>query len=460
MVVSMSALVLIGFNVTATNIAFVEIEDTFSGTSRATLSWSVSGFSIALASFMLIWGRLADRVGRRRVFRAGLVVMAAASLATALAPTVGVFIAARLAQGFGGAMIVPASLALILPEFPKSRHATIVGIWSAAGPLGAAVSPSLSALVLNIASWRWVYLLGAPIALAALIGGWNVLREAAPDDEPTRLDIEGVLIGTMSIALFTLGIVQGPSWGWTSVAVVGCLVAAALLMPAFILRSRRHPAPLLDVAIFKVRTVWVATVTNGLLAAGGFSMWLVWPLFLQDIWDYTAFETALAITPGPIVAAPIAIVAGRTADRRGYHGMVMAGSIMPVIAVVFLAVRLDATPDYWTEFFPGIVLFGAGFGLTFSPLNAAALRGVRASALAQVHAAFNTINNAAGAVGIAVAVALLGESGRSDALAAFDRAFLALGLFALAAAVIFRVFYPSAEARKSAVATAEDSLPS
>ena len=393
---------------------------------------------------MLVWGRLADRVGHRRIFRAGLVVVAAASFVTAIAPTVGFFIAGRMGQAFGGAMIVPASLALVLPsnDTPWS---------SASGSLGAAAAPSLSAVVLDLLSWRWVYLLSAPIAVAALVGGWNVLREAAPDDGRNRLDLEGVVIGTTSIALFTLAIVQGSSWGWTIASTIGVLAASAALLPMFIIRSLCHPAPLLDLRVFSARTVWVANVTNGFLSMAGMSIWLTWPLFLQDVWGYSALGSALAITPGPIVAGSPAIHAGRIADRHGHRGVVSVGSVLPAIAVAFFVVRLGAEPDYVRDFLPGHVLFGMGFGFTFAPLNAAALHGVKDEALAQVNASFNTIRNVGAAIGIAVVIAIVGERGRPDVLAAFDRAFIALAILALLAAITFRVAYPSATEEKSVV---------
>src|SRR5690606_33920979 len=191
---------LISFNTTATNLAFGEIAEDFPGVSLSTVSWVASIFFIGLASLLLVSGRLADRVGRRRVFRLGLAVFAVGALLSALAPDVWTLIVARLVASAGGALVIPSSLAVVLPEFPRDRHFAAVSLWSATGPVASAIAPGLSALVLALSSWRVLFLVSAPIALGCLGAGWGLLGESRAERRGGPLDGVGVLLGTLGIA--------------------------------------------------------------------------------------------------------------------------------------------------------------------------------------------------------------------------------------------------------------------
>ncbi|MFN0089586.1 MAG: MFS transporter [Acidimicrobiales bacterium] len=438
---SAGSMVIVSFNLTGTNLAFAAIQETFDGVSRATLSWALSGYSIALATFMLIAGRLADRLGRRRVFLTGTAVLAAASAATAASPTALVFVLGRLGQGVGAAMITPSSLALALPMFPAGRKALVVSAWTACNSVGAASAPSISAFVVNYWHWRAVYLLGMPIALAVLVAGPRLLREAKGAPGQGALDYVGVPMGTAAVGLLALAIVQGRSWGWTSPGILTAFAGAAVLAPVFVRRSLRHPQPLLDLRLFALRPVWAANLGNVFLSMVGLSTWLVWPLFLQQIWGYSIVQAGLAITPAPINSAFWSLYSGRVTDRKGPKGPVTVGCLLPAAATAWAVWRVGAEPNYLTDLLPSLLLFSAGFGLTFSPLNAAALRGVPADTFGQVNAAFQTIRALAGGLGTALAVMLLGER-TAIPLANFTRVFLVFAVVALLGAAMVQVFYP------------------
>ena len=438
------AFALTQINSTGTNIAFPSIERTFSGTPRATLAWSLSGYSIVLAAFMLPGGRLADMYGRRRVFFAGTGVFVAGSLLCASAPWASVFIAGRIVQALGGALVVPSSLALVLPLFPAGRRTSAVATWAACGSVGSAVAPSLSALIVDLTNWRVVYLLGVPVAVAIVISGRRLLTESARTTTVARADLLGMPIGTAAIGLLALAIVQGPRWGWASPGIVGSMAAAAMLFPLFIVRSLRHPAPLLNVRIFKVRTVWSANVANLFMSMMGLSVWFIWPLFLTGIWHYSLVRAGLAITPGPVASALTSLAAGRIADKHGPRVLIAVGSLFPIFVMVWMVWRLGPTPHYWTGVFPATAMFGTGFGLTFSPLNGAALRGVDVAAFGEVNAAFNTVRNLGGGLGVAVVVAILGND-RPIPFARFNHAYLALAFLAAIPAVVIATCYPRAD---------------
>ncbi len=437
-----AAFMLTSINVTGTNIAFPAIQEAFSSTSRSTLAWALSGYSIVLASFMLLGGRLADRLGRRRVFTTGVVIFLLGSLLCATAPVAAQFIGGRIVQALGGALLVPASLALVLPLFPASRRTSAVATWAATGSVGAAIAPSLSAVIVDLTNWRVVYLISVPVAAAVLVATPRLLPRVAPMRAgDTRLDLLGVLIGTAAIALLALAIIEGPHWGWTSPQILSCFAAVAVLGPFFVIRSLRHPAPLLDLRIFKVRTVWSSNLANLFMAMMGLSIWLVWPLFLTQAWGYSLLQAGLAITPGPACSAFVGVFAGRLADRHGPRLLISVGSLFPIMAMLWMVWRFGPEPNYLTVFLPATLLFSLGFGFTFSPLNGAALRGVDPSQFGVVNALFNTIRNLGGGLGVAIVVALLGNA-QPIPFSRFDHTFFAMAFLGVIPPVVVALFYP------------------
>jgi EmrB/QacA subfamily drug resistance transporter len=439
-----AAFMLTSINVTGTNIAFPSIERTFSSTARTTLAWSLSGYSIVLASFMVMGGRLADQLGRKRIFRIGVLVFLAGSLLCAAAPVASVFIAGRVMQGLGGALLVPSSLALVLPDFPASRRTSAVATWAAAGSVGAALAPSLSAVIVDLAGWRYVYLLTVPVVVAVLVAGRTLLRDSGPITDLQRLDLIGIPLGTGAIGLLALAIIEGPRWGWTSPRILGALGLVAVLGPLFVVRSLRHPAPLLNLRIFTIRTVWSANLANIFMAMMGLSIWLVWPLFLTQVWGYSLLQAGLAITPGPVCSAIVGFYTGRLADRHGPRLLISVGSLFPILAMLWMVWRFGPDPHYVTVFLPATILFSLGFGFTFSPLNGAALRGVDPAAFGEVNATFNTVRNLGGGLGVAIVVALLGNE-QPIPFERFDHTFYAMAFLGIVPVIVIGLFYPKGD---------------
>lgn len=431
----------ISITMTGTNIAFPAITEEFSGSSRSTLSWALSGYSIALATFMVPAGRLSDRRGRRRIFFAGVWIFLFSSLVCVVSPNALVFVLARIVQGVGGSLTVPTSLALVLPAFPIGRRASAVAAWTASGTIGAAIAPSLSATIVEQFGWRYIYLIAVPVAAVVLIWGRGLLPEGQVDSQGERLDFVGFPMGTLAIGLLALVIVQASSWGWGHPAIVVSAVGVAVLLPLFVVRSLRHPAPLLDLRVFATRQVWTVTAAGLFFSMLGASTWIVWPLFLTQIWDYSLVKAGLAITPAPICASTFGLLGGYLADRFGRGPLIRFGSFFPLASMLVMALRWEAEPNYLTAFLPGIVLFGTGFGLTFSSLNAAALEGHGEQMFGEINAGFNTVRNLAAGLGVAAAVAILGDR---DAIAfdRFDRFFFVFALFGALPAIIINGFYP------------------
>ena len=440
---------MISFNLTGTNIAFVEIQASFPGTGRTALSWAVSGYLIAVAALLVVAGRLGDRLGRRTVFVAGLGVFVAGSIVAAVAPEAWVLVAGRVVQGVGGAMLLPTSLSMVLPLFPNERRASAVAIWSASASLGGFVAPSVSAVIVDLIHWRALYLVCVPILAASGVAVLRLVRRDRPPRATTRLDLIGVPMGTAAVGIGMLVVVQGPRWGWTSVGVLSSSALAIAMGATFVRRSLRHPSPMLDFGMFRTRTVWSANLTNVFLSTVGLSIWWLWPEYLQKVWGFSTLEAGLAISPGPVMSATFAVIAGRIVDRRGARAVVAVGSLFPGFAVAWLLLFLEPDGRYVTNLLPAVLLMGIGFGLSYSSLNSAALVGVPAEHLGQANAVFTMLRTLGGAIGVAIAVAMLGDrtlgspAARDDLVAAFDRAFLVLGCSAVVGAVAFRLAFPS-----------------
>ncbi len=443
--VASSGAVLVSFNATATNIAFDDLTRSFPDAGQSIVAWTSSGFFIGLAGFMLVGGRLADRTGRRRIFRLGLAGFVVSAVLSAAAPTVWVLIAARVLQAISGAFVLPASLAMILPDFPKERHGTAVGVWAAMGPIASAIAPSASAAMLELGSWRWLYFLTAPIAGLTLLFGWGSVNESKADSTPGRLDLVGALQGTTAITVLVFAVSQGPMWGWGHPVVVGCFIAALLLLPAFVFRSRRHPAPLLNLTLFGERPVWTANLANAFVHLAGMSMWLMWPLYMSRVWGWDKLAIGVALTPGPVFSGIATGIGGTMADRYGYKWMLRIGSLILVGGMAWQWYWIDADASYLESLFLPIAAMGTGWALVAPQLNSALLKHVHSDYWGEANAGFNTVRNVAAALGIAVAVGLVGESSGAQAGATFEPLWqFYLVVMALAALVVW-LLVPSAQ---------------
>ena len=418
---------------TIVNVAFPSIGHSFPDASRAGLSWVLNGYTIAFASLLIVAGRVADRIGKRRVFFAGLSVFTLASAACGVAPSVEALTAARVLQGTGAAMMIPSSLGLLLAGWPASERATAVGLWGAVSAIAAATGPSLGALIVDGPGWRWAFLLNVPIGLIAWVLGRAVLKEARNTHAEGRLDFLGVALISIAMGSLALGIVEGREWGWGSVRVLASLATAATAVIVFVLQERRHPAPVVDLSLFRVPSFSIANVAMLAYAIGFFSILLGNILFLTSVWHYSTLRAGLAITPAPILAALLAAPSGRYAAAHGYRRVIVPGSVLMVAAMLWLTLRVDSTPNYLSEWFPGAIILGMGIGLSFAHLSGAAVASLPPARFAVGSAISQTARNTGGMIGVASIIAILGTPASTDAaMEAFRHSFIFAGsLFAL-----------------------------
>ncbi len=418
---------------TIANVAFPSIGRTFPDASRASLSWVLTGYTIAFASLLIVAGRLADRIGRRPVFFAGLWVFTLASVGCGIAPSEETLIAARVIQGAGAAMMIPSSLGLLLAGWPAAERATAVGLWGAVSALAAATGPSLGALIVDGPGWRWAFLLNLPVGLLAWLLGRAVLTDSKNPDAESRFDIPGVALISLAMGTLALGIVQGRDWGWTSERILGSFAIAAASVVVFLWQERRHPAPVVDLSLFKVPSFSIANAAMLAYATGFFAILLGNILFLTSIWDYSTLRAGLAITPAPILAAILAAPSGRYAAKHGYRRVIFPGSVLMVASMLYLAAFVDETPHYLTQWFPAAVILGTGIGLSFAHLSGAAVASLPPQRFAVGSAISQTARNTGGMIGVAALIAILGTPATtSEAMTSFHHVyFFAAAMFAL-----------------------------
>ncbi len=428
--VSAAAVYVVFLDATIVNIAFPAISADFSDVTRSGLSWVLNGYAVVFGALLVTAGRLADDHGRKRVFLLGLAVFALGSALCGFAPSAPLLIAARVVQGVGGALLVPASLALLLPEFPVSKRATAVGLWSACGAIASATGPSLGALLIEGPGWRWVFFVNLPFCLAAVWFGRRVLVESR-GDAPGRVDLLGVLLVTAVFGLLSLGLVQGGDWGWTSYRTVGVFVNAAILAPVLILRSLHHPHPAMPVRLFRVRAFSAATSSTMLYGAAFYGQILVNVLFLAGVWDYSILRTALAILPGPLMAAVAAPLSGRLADRYGYRWVVAPGAALFVLGAFVMAGLMPGDPAYLTHFLPAQLAIGISIGTTMSTLGAAASQSLPPAQFGAGSAVSSASRQLGAVLGVALVIAVLGAPAPEQVLPAFHQAWLTTGILAL-----------------------------
>jgi EmrB/QacA subfamily drug resistance transporter len=422
------------------NIAFPSIRRDFGGASVTSLSWILSAYAIVFAALLVPAGRWADAFGRKRAFLIGLATFVLASAACALAPSVGLLIAARVVQAAGGALMLPTSLGLMLPEFePHERHAGI-GVWAATGGIAAAAGPPLGGLLVQ-ADWRWVFLVNVPVGLLGLLFGTRVLaeRREVGAERPDLLGAAGLIV---AVGALVLAIVEGQAWGWSSPAILALLVLTATLLPAIWWRSERHVAPIVEPSMLRVRSYGIA-VGASLLFFGGFgAMLLAGVLFLTSVWHESVLSAGLMLFPGPATATVFTLPSARLGARVGYRIPGLVGSALFAAGSLWYITQTGEQPHYLSEYLPGLLVGGAGVGLVIPTLTGAGASSLAPARFATGAAVLTMGRQVGAALGVAVLVAVLGT--HVSSAADFHTAWLISVAGGLAAGVALAALGPPA----------------
>ncbi len=395
------------------NVALPSIK-TDLGFSQANLQWVISAYSLVFGGFLLLGGRLADILGRRRVFMVGLVIFSLGSLLCGLSWSEGSLIAARALQGLGAATISPAALSILTTMFREGRERNIaLGAWGAVGGVGAAAGVLLGGVLVDLLSWPWIFYVNVPVGIASLIVAPMLLPESR-DESRSTFDALGAVLVTTGLSILVLAITKGNEWGWTSGRTIGVFAVAVVIIAAFIVQESRTPHPLMPFSIFRLQTLAAANIVMFIMGTALFSMFLMLTLYMQQVLHFSPLETGVGYVAVAGTAIIWANVAAQAVTRVGVKPTLVVGmSVMTIGLVLFTRISPDGS--YWKNLFPGFLVIGFGMPLAFVSLTIAALAGTRPDEAGLASGLINTSQQIGGAVGIAI-LSTVATSTTSDAV--------------------------------------------
>jgi EmrB/QacA subfamily drug resistance transporter len=388
--------------------------------SQANLQWVISAYAILFGGALLLGGRLADLLGRRRLFVTGLALFAASSLLCGIAWSEGSLIGFRALQGLGGALLAPAALSLLMTTFAEGRERNVaLGIYGAASGSGAAAGVLLGGVLTSYLSWSWIFFINVPVGVAAIALAPVLLRESRADLAHRHFDVPGAVSITAGLMLLVYATTRAATDGWGAGTTLGLLGGAVALVLAFVAIELRSTWPLLPLRIFRQRTLTAANAAMAIVGAVAFSEFFLLTLYLQDVLHYSAVQTGAAFSGFAVSVVVASNVAQAIVGRIGVRPTLTAGLLLSTASVAALT-RLPVDGTYFWDLFPWFVLGGVGMGLTFVPVTIASLAGVERSDAGVASGLINTSRQIGGAVGIAAvsAIAATSTSNYADAHAA------------------------------------------
>jgi EmrB/QacA subfamily drug resistance transporter len=440
------------------NIAFPSISSTFHGQSLSSLSWVLSAYTIVFAAALVPAGRWADRAGRKKAFLIGLAIFTASSALCAVAPSLGFLVGARVLQATGGALMLPTSLGLLLPAFGPERKGAAIGLWSAVGGAAAAFGPPIGGLLVQV-SWRWVFLVNLPVSALALFFGVRLLTEVR-DPEAHKADLLGAALLSVAVASLVAGIVEGPDWGWLSARTVGAFAIAAASGAWLVVRSLRHPNPIIEPAVIRHRAVALADVSSLAFFSGFGALVLGGVLFLTGVWHESILRAGFMIAPGPLLAGLTAFPGGLLGARFGHRAVGTVGSLLFAAGGLWWITHAGSVPDYVGDYLPGSLLGGMGVGLMLPSLGGAATAPLPPQRFATGSALYAMTRQIGIALGVACLVAILGVATGPAAVPAFHHAWIfMMGCSLLSGALLQGIGSRAGETADAGAVSLNESVP-
>jgi EmrB/QacA subfamily drug resistance transporter len=441
-------------DVAIVNVALPSIKTDLSF-SQDNLQWVISAYAILFGGTLLLGGRLADLLGRRRLFVAGLLLFAASSLLCGIAWSEASLIGFRAVQGLGGALLAPAALALLMTSFPEGRDRNVaLGIYGAASGSGAAAGVLLGGVLTSYLSWSWIFFVNVPVGIAAALLAPVVLSESRPELGHRHFDVRGAVTATSGLMLLVYALTRATTDGWTSTASVASLASSVILLGLFVAVEARSPWPLLPLRLFRQRSLTTANASIAIIGAVAFSEFFLLTLYLQQVLGYSAMESGVAFTGFAGTVVVTSNLAQAVVGRIGPRATLTAGLLMSAASVALLT-RLPLDGHYFWDLFPAFVLGGAGMGFSFVPVTIAGLAGVDRADAGVASGLINTSRQIGGAIGISAASAIAAAATNSyagtNSIAALDHGFrvaliVLTGLLLVGAALSGVFLRPTAEA--------------
>jgi len=402
-------------------VAFPGITKSFEDSSPSMLSWVLNAYTIVFAALLVPAGKLADRLGQRLAFLVGSATFSVASLACGLAPTAAFLIAARVFQGAGAAILVPASLALVMAAFPHDKIPQVIAIWGAIGALSAAIGPSLGALIIDSFGWRWAFFINLPIGAVTIAAGIRYLSESR--DPSVRVpSFVGVVLLVVAAGTLLYGLVESDTVGWASTQTVVVLVVGVLLMGLFVAHQRQTDAPTLDLELFELGNFRWGNLAMLSFNVGFTAMFFGLILFLVNVWEWSILKAGLGVAPGPALAAVFAARFGKLAGQIGQRPLVILGGVVAALSGLYRVLLLNADVDYLVDFAVPLLLSAVAIGLVFPQVTSVAVQALPANRVGVGGATTQAVRQFGGSLGVALTIAMLGSMTNTlDLVARFNR---------------------------------------
>jgi EmrB/QacA subfamily drug resistance transporter len=374
--------------------------------SQESLQWVVTSYAILFGGFLLLGGRLADLLGRRRLFVAGVVVFTVSSLLDGLAWSEGSLIAFRSLQGLGAALLSPAALSILTTMFAEGRERNLaLGIWGAASGSGAAAGVLLGGALTSAFNWSWIFFINVPAGVIVLALTPLLLQESRANLDHRRFDVAGAVSITSGLMVLVYALTRATQHGWATAETIGLLAASAALIVGFVVIELRSKAPLLPMRIFRLRTLTASNVSGLLLSGALFSQFFLLTLYMQQVLPYSALQTGVAYVALTLSVIVFSGVAQAIATRFGIRRVLPAGMLLAAGALVLYA-QLPVDGHYFWDLLPAFLLSGLGLALAFVPMSIGALTGVRGDEAGVASGLINTSQQVGGAIGVAVATTI------------------------------------------------------
>jgi EmrB/QacA subfamily drug resistance transporter len=430
--------------------------------SPSDLQWVVNAYTLIFGGFLLLGGRAADLLGRKRLFAAGIALFSLASLLNGLAQSSGMLIVGRGLQGLGGALVSPAALSIITTTFTENEDRTkALGVWSAIAAGGGAVGLLLGGVLTDLASWPWIFIVNVPVGIAALALTFRYVPESRVQTEHRSFDIAGAVTVTAGLVVLVYAIVKAQAFGWGSARTIGLMAAGAALIAAFVFIERRSKAPLVRLGIFRIRTLTVADTVLLLVASGMFGMFFFASLYVQEILGYSPLQAGLAFLPITLGIVIGAGIAQQLIKRIGVRNVSLVGISLATAGLVWLT-QLPVHGSYVSDLLTGLMPLSIGMGLVFVPITLLGTGGVSERDAGLASGLFNTAQQVGGSLGLAILSTLAasqttsllhaGHTGAAGVLAArvsgYHVAFAAAAVMLAAGGVILAAFVRRSDERQ------------
>ena len=422
-------------DVAIVNVALPSIQ-TDLGFSQASLQWVVSAYAILFGGALLLGGRLADLLGRRRLFMTGIGLFALSSFLCGIAWNEASLIGFRALQGLGGALLAPAALSLLMTIFTEGRDRNLaLGIYSAASGSGAAAGVLLGGVLTSYLNWSWIFFVNVPVGGVAVLLAPVLLRESRPEIGHRHFDVRGAVSATSGLMLLVYALTRATTNGWTSAGTLASLIGSVGLLAAFVALEARSPWPLLPLRLFRQRTLAASNAAMAIIGAVTFAEFFLLTLYVQDILGYSAMQSGAAFVGFAGTVVVISNGAQAIVSRLGVRPTLTAGFLLMAVSVGLLT-RLPVHGHYFWDLFPAFIIGGAGMALSFVPVTIGGLAGIDRADAGVASGLINTTRQIGGAIGIAAASAIAAAATHGTGIDASDHGFR-VALFVLLGLVLF-----------------------